>query len=115
MISLTLRILLIAGALLTLLFMLYRIRMAKMQIKDSIFWIFFTIFLLIIAIVPEIALWLSNLIGIQSPINLVLLLIIFILVVQLFSACMRISQLDAKLRKLSQRVAINEKNRNDEE
>jgi len=109
MISLTLRTLLIAGSLLTLVFMLYRIRASKIQIKDAIFWIFFLLLMLLFSIFPGIAQWFSKLLGIQSPINFVLLFIIFILVIQLFFACMRISQLDAKLRKLAQRIGIDQK------
>lgn len=111
MISLTLRVLLIAGSLLTLIFMLNRIRISKIQIKDSIFWIFFSLLLLLISIFPGIALWASRLLGVLSPINFVLLFIIFLLVIQLFIACMRISLLDDKLRKIAQRVAIENKNK----
>jgi len=111
LISLTLRVLLIAGSLLTLIFMLNRIRISKIQIKDSIFWIFFSLLLLLISIFPGIALWASRLLGVLSPINFVLLFIIFLLVIQLFIACMRISLLDDKLRKIAQRVAIENKNK----
>lgn len=109
MLSTALRVLLIAGSLLTLIFMLNRIRAAKMQIKYSIFWILFSLALLLLAVVPKIALWASQLLGIQSPINFVFLFIIFILVIQLFSYNMRLSRMDAKLRQLAQRVAIDKK------
>ncbi|MCL2539366.1 MAG: DUF2304 domain-containing protein [Oscillospiraceae bacterium] len=109
MISLTLRTLLIAGSLLTLAFMLYRIRISKIQIRDAIFWIFFLLLMLLFSVFPRITLWFSRLLDIQSPINFVLLFVIFILVIQLFFACMRISQLDAKLRKITQRIGIDQK------
>lgn len=111
MLSTALRILLIAGSLLTLVFMLNRIRISKMQIKDSIFWILFSLMLLLFAIFPQIASWASLLLGIQSPINFVFLFIIFILVVQLFSYSIRLSRMDAKLKQLAQRVAIDEKDK----
>lgn len=115
MLSTALRIVLIAGSLLTLVFMLNRIRISKMQIKDSIFWILFSLMLLLLAIFPQIAPWASRLLGIQSPINFVLLFIIFILVVQLFSYNMRLSRMDAKLKQLAQRVAIDEKDKEEQE
>lgn len=115
MLSTALRIVLIAGSLLTLVFMLNRIRISKMQIKDSIFWILFSLMLLLLAIFPQIASWASRLLGIQSPINFVLLFIIFILVVQLFSYNMRLSRMDAKLKQLTQRVAIDEKDKEKKE
>jgi len=109
MINLTLRILLISGSLLTLVFMLFRIRVSKTQIKDSVFWIFFSILLLVFAVFPGIAQWFSLLLGFQSPINFVLLAVIFILVIQLFFMSMKVSRLDAKLREIAQRVAIDRK------
>jgi len=107
-INLTLRIVLIAGALITLLFMLYRIRISKMQIKDSVFWIFFLLILLVFSVFPQIPRWLSKILKIQSPINFILLFVIFILIMQLFFASMRISKLDANIRSLAQRIAIGE-------
>ena len=110
MINLTLRIILISGSLITLLFMLYRIRSSRMQIRDSIFWILFLLILLAFSVFPKIATWLSGVFGIQSPINFILLFVIFVLILQLFFLSMRISKLDANLRSLAQRVAISESN-----
>ena len=111
MISLTLRIFLISGSLLTLVFMLHRIRVSKIQIRDSVFWILFALLLLLFSVAPAIAQWLSLLLGIQSPINFMLLFIIFILVIQLFFTSIHISRLDAKLQKIARRIAIDEKDK----
>lgn len=109
MLSLALRILLIVGSLVTLAFMLQRIRSAKVQIKDTVFWIIFSVMLLIISIFPQITWWASVALGIQSPINFVYLFIIFILLIRLFSNTIRISQQDAKLDMLAQKIALLEK------
>jgi len=111
MINLTLRVLLISGSLFTLVFMLYRIRASKAQIKDSVFWIFFSVLLLAFAVFPGVTRWFSLRLGFQSPINFVLLAVIFILVIQLFFLSMKISRLDAKLRELTQRIAIDRKDK----
>lgn len=109
MMSPILRIILIIGSLLTAIFMLMRIRKAKIQIKDSIFWIFFSFCLLILSIFPQIAAWASNLLGILSPINFVYLFMIFILLVHQFFSSVRISQMDSKIKQLTQQIALQEK------
>ena len=53
------RVCLIVGSLLTAGFVLRRVRMAKVQIEDTIFWFGFSAALLILAIFPGIAYWLS--------------------------------------------------------
>jgi len=108
MFPITIRILLILGSLATLIFVLRRIRHAKMQIEDTIFWIFFSALLLFMSIFPQVLYWASNLLGFMSPINLVYVSIIFVLLLHQFSLTQRISQMDVKLRTLTQRVALNQ-------
>ena len=103
MIPLVLRALLILGSFCTLVFILKRVRHAKMQIEDTIFWIFFSALLLFISIFPGLLYWASDLLGFVSPINLVYLLIIFVLLMHQFSLTERVSLMDVKLRTLAQR------------
>ena len=56
-IGIPLRVLLLVGSLCTAAFILRRIRYAKVQIEDSIFWLFFSAFLLLLSIFPEAASW----------------------------------------------------------
>ena len=109
MFSIALRLVLILGSLLTISFMLFRIRSSKIAIRDSIFWIIFSLTLLILSLFPELTAWASRLLGIQSPINFVYVFIIFILLTKIFSSSMRISMLDTRIQQLAQRVALNEK------
>ena len=46
--------------------------------------------------------------GFQSPINFVYIVIIFLLLAKQFFMSIRLSQLDSKVRILTQRVALNE-------
>ncbi|MBQ8646991.1 MAG: DUF2304 domain-containing protein [Oscillospiraceae bacterium] len=108
-IGIPLRVLLLVGSLCTAVFILRRIRQAKVQIEDSIFWLFFSAFLLLLSIFPELASWAARMLQFEAPINLVYLLIIFVLLVHQFSMMVRISQLDFKLRTLAQKVALNER------
>ena len=112
MINLTLRILLIAGSLITLIYVLMRIRISKMQIRDSIFWILFMLSLVVFSVFPGIPIWFSRLLQIQSPINFILLFVIFVLIIQLFFVSMKLGKTESDLRTLIQRIAIDEKNKN---
>lgn len=107
--SLVLRVLLIVGSLLTLWFMLRRIRSSELQIEDSLFWIAFSGLLLVISIFPQIVFWASRLLGIQSPINMVFLLVIFVLSVRVFTLTTRISQLDESVKRLAEELALRSK------
>ncbi|MCL1830240.1 MAG: DUF2304 domain-containing protein [Oscillospiraceae bacterium] len=106
MINLTLRILLIIGSLVTLLYMLIRIRISRMQIRDSIFWILFLLSLLLFSVFPGIAVWFSKLLQIQSPINFILLFVVFVIIIQLFFISMKLSKTDSSVRALTTRIAI---------
>ena len=102
-----LRIVLIIVCFLTCYYALYKIRKSQMQIEDSIFWILFSIALVIISIIPDIAYFLANLLGIGSPVNFVFLAVIFIMIFKVFSMSIKISQLEYKIRNLVQQIAIN--------
>ena len=106
--SLFFRIILILASVATLLYMVRKIRQSKLRIEDSLFWIVFAFVLVILGAFPQIAIGLSNLIGLQSPANLVFLLIIFILMVRLFQMTIQVSRLEDKLRSLIQHEAIRE-------
>ena len=106
--SIPIRICLILGSLATAGFILRRVRKAQVQIEDTIFWFIFSGLLLLLSLFPEIAYYASYLLGFQAPINFVYLFIIFVLMVNQFFMSVRLSQMDNKVRKLAQRVALNE-------
>lgn len=104
----SMRLLLVLGSLLTVWFVLWRIRKSKMQIEDSLFWLFFSAALIILSIFPEIAFWASRKLGFEAPINFVYLVIIFLLIIKQFFMAVKISQMDNQIRILTQRVALNQ-------
>ncbi len=103
-----LRVSLIVVSLLTLWYTARKIRKSQLQIEDSIFWLGFSAVLVILSIFPSIANWAAGILGILSPVNFIFLAIIFILILKSFSLSIRLSQLDAKIRTLTQEVAIRE-------
>ena len=114
--TLPLRITLFAASLLTFGYMTVKIRDSKMRLEDSLFWFCFSALLLLASIFPQVFFWLSNLVCTVSPSNFVFLFFIFVLLIVCFRLSVRLSQLDTKLRVLTQQLAIEklERHHNDE-
>jgi hypothetical protein len=64
--------------------------------EDSIYWIIFSLVLALLGIFPGIAITLSALLGIQSPANLVFLVIIGMMVEKIFTLSIIQSQMQEK-------------------
>ena len=113
--TLPLRITLFAASLLTFGYMTVKIRDSKNRLEDSLFWFCFSALLLLASIFPQVFFWLSNLVGTMAPSNFVFLFFIFILLIVCFRLSVRLSQLDTKLRELTQQLAIekHERHQND--
>ena len=106
--TIMLRFSLIAASVLTTAMIMHKIRKSKAQIEDSIFWVLFSLVLILFSVFPKVAYWMSDLVGTYSPSNFIFTLVIFLLLVKVFSMSVRISQLEAKLRELVQRIALDE-------
>ena len=107
--TMMLRLVLIAGSLLTTAQIIRKIRQSKAQIEDSVFWVFVSAVLILFSIFPGAADLLSGLVGTYSTSNFIFLFIIFLLMVKVFSLTLRVSQLEAKQRELIQRIALKDK------
>ena len=101
-----LRIVLIVSSILML---IYKVKKSKVQIEHTIFWIIFGVFLILISLIPQIVYLFAHLLGIQSPANLVLVFIIFILLIKQFLMTIEMSQLEIKIRELVEEIALKEK------
>lgn len=106
MMTVTLRIFLIIASLLTVIWILRKIRKMKVKMEDAIFWLIFSALIIILAIFPEISYWLSTILGIESPANLVFLFVICLLLEKIFTLSIITSQLEEKVSILSAEVAL---------
>ena len=113
MISLVFRCVLIICSLLTMVFIIRKIRQSKVQINYAVFWILFSVCLLIFSIFPELSITLAGAIGIYSSTNFIFLVILFAVIIKLFFNTIEISNLEYKIKELSQKIAIDEKEKND--
>ena len=114
MMTTMLRILLILVSVATMGMMVRKIRQAKVQIEDSIFWILLSMLLVVFSIFPAVADVLAGLLGIYSTANFLFLFTIFLLLVKLFTMTLRMSQLETRLKELVQRMALDELQREEE-
>ncbi len=109
MISLVFRIVLIVCSISTTYFMIKKIRNSKLQIEHAIFWLMFAFLLIVISVFPQLTIWGAKLLGIYSSTNFIFLAILFIVILKLFSATIEISNLEYRIKELSQKIAIDEK------
>ena len=104
--NIDLRILLVVASVFMLLAVVLRIRKSKFQIRDGIFWFLLSALFLFMSIFPQIIISLSELIGIESPANLVFLSIIALVLAKNFLLSAKISQLEHNLMKLTQHMMV---------
>lgn len=106
--SLTLRFCLTIVSIATFVVIVRKIRQSKVQIETSLFWIIFAIGLLLLSFFPEIAFVATNWFGIMAPVNFIFLFFIFILLIHQFFNSIKISELENKLKELTQELAVRE-------
>lgn len=107
--SVYIRVLLIVGAIALLAFMLKRIRQSKLKIEYTVFWIVFSVILVFMGLFPQVVSAIADMLGFQSAVNMVFLIIIFILIVKMFFNTIQISALENKIDSLAQQIAIDRK------
>lgn len=104
--NIVLRIALILVSFLVVVFVLKKIRKTQLHIDDAIYWIVAAVLLLIISIFPQIAIWTSHLLGIESPANFVFLFMIFVILIKLFNLAIEVSIQKQRLNRLVQKLAL---------
>lgn len=112
--TMVLRVMLICASVLTTVMMMRKIRHSKVQIEDSLFWVLFSLLLVVLSVFPGLADAMAGLVGTMSTVNFIFLFIIFILMVKLFNMTIKMSQLETRLKELVQRIALDEKKRQGE-
>lgn len=106
--SIALRVLLLIASIFTFLYIVRKLRKSQLQVMDTVFWIVLATILIVLSIFPQIAYWIANILGIQSPVNFIFLLIIFMLMIRNFLLTIKVSQLEDKLKTLVEELAIRE-------
>lgn len=105
--SAPLRSFLLLVSLLILFYVIGKIRKNAFEISDSVFWFIISVLLILLAIFPEIAIWVSSVLGFESPSNFIFLCGIVILFVRTIAQDQKICTLRKKLTALTQNIALN--------
>lgn len=104
--STILRILLIIASICLMCWILHKIKKLKVKMESAIYWTIFSFGLLILAVFPQVSFYLSDLFGVMSPSNLVFLVIIFALLIKVFTLSTAVSQLEEKITVLAAEIAV---------
>ena len=85
----------------------------KLNLKYTLMWLFAGMTLLVITIFPKIMYWISNTLGIHTPINSAFLLGSMFIIMILITLTSIVSELNSKVRVLIQEMALLEKELDD--
>ena len=88
--------------------------LSMMNVMKRVRRFIFSLLLILVAVFPDPMFWLAELLGIQSPANMVFLFVIFILLIKTFNLTLEISQLQYKIQELVQKIALDENKKNKE-
>ena len=105
------RVILVIVSLLTMSFMMRKIRQAKVQIEAAMFWVIVALILVVFSLFPGVADACARLLGIYSTPNFLVLFMIFLLMVKVFSMTLQVSQMESKQKELVQKIALAQKER----
>lgn len=92
--------------LLILIVIFYMIGSKKLELKYSLSWIGLLTISLIMDLCPDFLLWLSQLLGIELPSNMVFAFGIFFLSIVVFLLTLSFSRLSNKMKRLIQEIAL---------
>ncbi len=104
--SLEFRIALFLGAVLMLAYFLFQIHKSRMQIDYAIFWGILGVGLVVLSIWPELIIYPASILGIQSPANLLYLVLMCILLFKEFTSTIKLSRMDRQITELTQYIAL---------
>ena len=105
------RVILVIVSILTMAFMMRKIRQAKVQIEAALFWVIMALILVVFSLFPAVAGACAHLLGIYSTPNFLFLFMIFLLIVKVFGMTLQMSQMESRQKELVQRIALDQKDR----
>ena len=106
--SITLRVILLIGSVISFILCVRRIKQAKLKVENSIIWMVGSFVLILMSIFSNAVGWLSNKLGFMAPVNFVFFMIIVFLLIQVFVDNIRLSELNEKIKNLNHYIALKE-------
>ncbi len=105
------RVILILVSLITVIFIIRKIRQARVQIEDAMFWVVVALILVLFSVCPPVADACARLLGIYSTPNFLFLFMIFLLLTKVFCMTIQLSGLESRQKELVQKMALDQKER----
>ena len=102
------RIAIIAVLILGLIAIVNLIRKRSLELKYALTWLFLGVALLVVVLVPGLLDMLATALGIYSPMNMVFFLGFLFSIVVIFVLTMSLSNNSNRVRKMAQKIALNE-------
>ncbi|GGD87515.1 DUF2304 domain-containing protein [Paenibacillus nasutitermitis] len=106
MITLKLQILLFSGSIVCFFVLVNLIRKYRLELKYSMLWLFIMLVVLILSVFPNAFVLISNVMGIEMPVNALFLLVSFILILIMFSLTATVSRSTIKIKEMSQEIGL---------
>lgn len=104
--AVSLRVFLIASAIVVLLFIVRKIKKSQMKTMDAFFWLLFSLSFVALAAFPQIAASLAALLGFQAASNFVFVYVIAVLVVRDFTSTVKYARLRDRFDLLAEEAAL---------
>ena len=101
------------AALITFVFVFYLLRRGVLREKYAVLWLFFSGAALFFAIFPGALEWISALIGVAEPVNLLFFVTIVLLVLVSVQLSYELSRHEARIRRLAEEIALLEERTRD--
>lgn len=109
--SIQLRVILIITSVCMCVYVTRKLKKSQLQVSDALFWIVLSFVLIFLSAFPQVVYLLTDFFEVQSAVNFVYLVMIFLLMVRCFLLSIKVSTLEDKVRKLVEEIAIRENRR----
>ncbi|MCR5233011.1 MAG: DUF2304 domain-containing protein [Lachnospiraceae bacterium] len=103
-----LQIFLICICIMGLIYLVYKMKVRRVDVKYTMPWLLLDILMMIIAAFPEVVVWGCRIVGIQVASNAVFFAALVFLLVIVYLLSRAVSRLNNEVRMLSQRIALDE-------
>lgn len=115
MMTLKVRIVILAVIFVALIAIINLIRKRSLELKYALTWLFLGAALFVVVMIPGLIQHMAEFLGIYSPMNMVFFLGFLFSLIVIFSLTMALSRNSIRVRKMAQKIALNEYRSNHKE
>jgi len=86
--------------------MIYLLRTRRIREKYAAIWLLLTLAVVVLGVFPQLAFWLSRMLGVQTPVNLVFSVGLVVLAAVCLQLSTEVSNLEEETRRLAEEIAL---------